>query len=129
MPRPTTTAAKDSKKQPSTGEGEKKGQEGYGAQAQTTATSTPPPPVQEKDVQKESPPPLPEGSGPNGGDEAKVGTDHKDVRNKGKDDATEKLKEVMDKCDASHKCSVGKEFFACLQVSDNGNTVNSIVVQ
>jgi hypothetical protein len=129
---PPTTAAKDSK-QLSTVEGEKKGQDGDGAKTQTTATSPPPPPppspVQEKDVQKEGPPPPPEGSGPNGGDEVKGGTDHKDTGKKRKDDATEKLKEVMEKCDASHKCSAGEEFFACLQVSDNGNTTNSIVVQ
>jgi hypothetical protein len=35
----------------------------------------------------------------------------------------------MEKCDASQKCAGGEEFVACLQVSDNGNTANSIVVQ
>jgi hypothetical protein len=124
---PRTTTAKDSK-QPFTGEGERKGQDGDGAKTQTTATSAPPP-VQEKDVQKESPPPPQEGSGPNDGDEVKGGTDHEDTGIKRKDAAAEKLKEVTEKCDASHKCSAGEEFFACLQVSDNGNTANFIVFQ
>jgi hypothetical protein len=38
---------------------------------------------------------------------------------------TDKLKEAMEKCDASHKCSSGKEFSACLQVSEDGNALIS----
>lgn len=56
------------------------------------------------------------------------GTNHEDTGNKGKDDATEKLKEIMEKCDISHKCSKGK-FSACLQVSYNGNAANSNGIQ
>ncbi|KAK3135280.1 hypothetical protein QOZ80_5BG0417010 [Eleusine coracana subsp. coracana] len=138
---PPIAAAKDSK-QPSTDEGKKKGQEGDGSQTSVTSPpplppvqkkdaqkeSPPPPPVQEKDAQKENPPPPPGGSGQNDEGEAKGGTYHEDTGNKGKDDATEKLKEVMEKCDVSHKCTIGEEFSACLQVSDSASIQSVVVV-
>ncbi|OEL18237.1 hypothetical protein BAE44_0020746 [Dichanthelium oligosanthes] len=36
------------------------------------------------------------------------------------------MKEAMEKCDASHKCSSGKDFSACLQVS--GNAIGSFAI-
>jgi len=36
------------------------------------------------------------------------------------------MKEVMEKCDASHKCSSGKEFSACL-VSDNASLGSFVI--
>ncbi|XP_062180297.1 uncharacterized protein LOC133884765 [Phragmites australis] len=101
-----------------------KGQEGGGTQA--SASPPPPPLTQETDAQKGSPPPG--GPGPNGGGEAKGGTDREDTGSQGKEDATGKMKEAMEKCDASRKCSFGGEFSACLQVSNNASIGSHIIV-
>ncbi|TVU19845.1 hypothetical protein EJB05_36020 [Eragrostis curvula] len=87
--------------------------------------SPPPPPVKEPDVPKESPPPPPGNSGPNGGGD---GTDREETGNQAKVDAAEKMKEVMEKCDALHKCSIGEEFSACLQVSNNASIGSFVIV-
>lgn len=75
----------------------------------------PPPPTQETNSQKAASPPP----GPN------VGTGQEDTGSQGRREETDKLKEAMEKCDASHKCSSGNEFSACLQVPDNGNALIS----
>lgn len=90
------------------------------------ATSPPasasPPPTQETNSQKAASPPS-GGAGPNGG------TGQEDTGSQGRRGETDKLKEVMDKCDASHKCYSGKEFSACLHVSDNASVGSYIIVQ
>ncbi|CAN6332643.1 unnamed protein product [Urochloa humidicola] len=92
---------------PSTG----KGNEGGDAQG-SVPPPPPPPPAKEANSDKPGPPP-PGASVPNGGGEAKSGTNQDDTGSQGKKEETDKMKEVMEKCDASHKCS-GKEFSACL---------------
>ncbi|PUZ65520.1 hypothetical protein GQ55_3G230000 [Panicum hallii var. hallii] len=88
-----------------------KGKEGGEAQA-SASPPPPPPPAKETDSHKASPPPG--GPGSNGG------TNPEDTGSQVKEEEMNKMKEVMEKCDASHKCSSGKEFSACL-VSDNAS--------
>lgn len=92
-----------------------------GSEAQASASPPPPPPptTQETNSQKAGSPP-PGVPGPNGG------TVPEDTGSQGRMEKTDKLKEAMEKCDALHKCSSGKDFSACLQVSDNGNALISI---
>ncbi|XP_020395180.1 uncharacterized protein [Zea mays] len=78
----------------------------------------PPPPTQETNSQKAASPPP----GPN------VGTGQEDTGSQGRREETDKLKEAMEKCDASHKCSSGNEFSACLQVPDNALVGPYIIV-
>jgi hypothetical protein len=89
-----------------------------GGKTQASASSPPPPPptTQETNSQKAASPP-PGGPGPNGG------TGQEDTGSQGRRGETDKL-EAMEKC--VHKCSSGKEFSACLQVSDDGNALVSI---
>jgi len=77
--------------------------------------------VKETDSHKTSPPPG--GPGSNGVGGANGGTNPEDTGSQVKKEERSKMKEVMEKCDASHKCSSGKEFSACL-VSDNGNALS-----
>ncbi|CAN6346448.1 unnamed protein product [Urochloa humidicola] len=83
-----------------------------GADAQGSASPPPPPPAKEANSDKPGPPP-PGASVPNVGGEAKSGTNQDDTGSQGKKDETDKMKQVMEKCNASHKCSI-KEFSACL---------------
>lgn len=99
-----------------------KGKEGGEAQASTTPP--PPPPAQDTNSQKASPP---GGLGPNGGGEAKSGTDQEDTGSQGKEEDMDKMKADMEKCDTSHKCSA-KEFSACLQASDHASVGSLIIV-
>lgn len=92
---------------------------GKGAGEEQASASTPPPPS----GQEPKPSPPPGGPGPNGG------TGHEDAGSQGSKEQTDKLKEAMDKCDAKHKCSYGKEFYACLQVSNNASVGSLIIVQ
>ncbi|KAL6620423.1 hypothetical protein ACP70R_035562 [Stipagrostis hirtigluma subsp. patula] len=102
----------------------KEGQEGGDVQA----SRPPPPPVQV------TPPPPPEqvtpppgGPGPKGGGEAQGGSEE-DTGTQGKEETAGKMKEIMEKCDASHKCSFGGQFSACLQVSQNASIGSFVVV-
>lgn len=79
--------------------------------------TSPPPPPPTQDINSQSPPP-----GPNGG------TGQEDTGSQGRREETDKLKEAMEKCDASHKCSSGNEFSACLQVPDNALVGPYIIV-
>ncbi|RLN29512.1 uncharacterized protein C2845_PM05G34430 [Panicum miliaceum] len=98
-----------------------KGKEG--GEPQASASRPPPPPAKETDSHKASP--APGGPGSNGEGEVNVGTNPDDTGSQVKEEMN-KMKEVMEKCDASHKCSSGKEFSACL-VSDNAS-VGSFVI-
>ncbi|CAL4908717.1 unnamed protein product [Urochloa decumbens] len=100
----------------------KKGEEGGEVQA-----SVPPPPPPAKEANSDKPSPPPGDSVPNGGGEAKSGTNTDDTGSQGKKDEIDKMKEAMDNCDASHKCSSGKEFSACLDFS--ASVESFIIVQ
>ena len=91
--------------------------EGGKAQGSASPPPPPPPPTQENNLQKADSP-SPGVPGPNGG------TGQEDTGSQGRREETDKLKEAMEKC--AHKCSSGKEFSACLQVSDGGNALISI---
>ena len=76
--------------------------------------------MKETDSHKDPPP---GGPGSNGEGEVNGGTNPEDTGSQVNKEEMNKMKEVMEKCDASHKCSSGKEFSACL-VSDNGNALS-----
>ncbi|KAL6610383.1 hypothetical protein ACP70R_040352 [Stipagrostis hirtigluma subsp. patula] len=105
----------------------KEGQEGGDVQA----SRPPPPPVQ---VTPPPPPPPvqvtppPGGPGPEGGGEPQGGSEEQDTGTQGKEETAGKMKEIMEKCDASHKCSFGGQFSACLQVSQNASIGSFVVV-
>jgi len=91
-----------------------------GGEVQASVSPPPPSPVKETDSHKDPPP---GGPGSNGEGEVNGGTNPEDTGSQVNKEEMNKMKEVMEKCDASHKCSSGKEFSACL-VSDNGNALS-----
>ncbi|KAL6841415.1 hypothetical protein ACP4OV_028933 [Aristida adscensionis] len=94
--------------------------------AQPSTSTPPPPPVHVTPPPPSSPqvsPPPPGGPGPKSGGEATGG----DTGSQGNEDAAGKMKEVVEKCDASRKCT-GGEFSACLQVSQNASNGSSFIV-
>ncbi|CAL5095454.1 unnamed protein product [Urochloa decumbens] len=105
---PAPVVPKDTKVPPPKNEKE-------GGETQATASPPPPPPAKEANSDKPSPPPG--DSVPNGRGETKSGMDTDDTGSQGKKDEINKMKQAMEKCDASHKCSSGKEFSACLVFS------------
>jgi len=117
---PAPSPPKKGTKVPSAG----KGKEGGEVQASASASPPPPSPVKETDSHKTSPPPG--GPGSNGEGGANGGTNPEDTGSQVKKEEMSKMKEVMEKCDASHKCSSGKEFSACL-VSDNASLGSFVI--
>jgi len=91
------------------------------SEPQASASTPPPPLTKETNLQKAASP-APGGPGPNGG------TNPEDTGSQGRREETDKLKEVMEKCAHKHKCSSGKDFSACLQVSDNASVGSYIIV-
>ncbi|AQK94472.1 uncharacterized protein LOC100275141 precursor [Zea mays] len=102
---------------------ESKRQQNSLAPLPSASSPPPPPPTQETNSHKAASPPPGGGAGPNGG------TDPEDTGSQGRRMGTDKLKEAMEKCDASHKCSSGKEFSACLQVSEDASVGSYIIVK
>nr|CAB3464929.1 unnamed protein product [Digitaria exilis] len=107
----------DSSKEP--GQSSATGQEAEGHRHQNSPPPAASPLKDTTDSHKASPPPG--GPGPNGG------TNPEDTGSQAKEE-TDKMKEVMEQCGASYKCSAGKEFSACLQVSDKAPVGSFVIV-